>query len=65
MITRSNPSEHVQRQQNEPRKMLTLPMFIAGLALSVAGLIGGAVASKGIANLAHFNADTPFTMRGF
>ncbi|MFG6591252.1 hypothetical protein [Sulfitobacter sp. 1A12157] len=65
MITRSHPSEHVQRQQTEPRKMLTVPMFVAGLALSVAGLIGGHIASKSIANLAHFNANTPFTLRGF
>ena len=65
MITRSHPSEHVQRQQTEPRKMLTVPMFVAGLALSVAGLIGGAIASKGISNLAHLNADTtPFVIRG-
>ena len=66
MITQSHPSEHVQRQQSEPRKMLTVPMFVCGLALSVAGLIGGHIASKGIANLAHFNAtEMPFTLRGF
>ena len=66
MITQSHPSENVQRQQTEPRKMLTVPMFVAGLALSVAGLIGGHIASKGIANLAHFNAtEMPFTLRGF
>ena len=65
MITQSHPSAEVQRQQNEPRKMLTVPMFVCGLALSVAGLIGGHIASKSIANLAHFNADaTPFVMRG-
>ena len=66
MITQSHPSPEVQRQQTEPRKMLTVPMFVAGLALSVAGLIGGHIASKGIANLAHFNAtEMPFTLRGF
>ena len=64
MITRSHPSPEVQRQQTEPRKMLTVPMFVCGLALSVAGLIGGHIAAKGIANVAHFNAtETPFVMR--
>lgn len=65
MITQSHPAPEVQRQQSEPRKMLTVPMFVAGLALSVAGLIGGHIAAKGVANLAHFNADaTPFVIRG-
>ncbi|MFG6524453.1 hypothetical protein [Sulfitobacter sp. M23508] len=63
IITLSQPSREVQRQKTEPRKMLTPQMFVAGLALSVAALIGGAVASKGISNLAKFNA-TPFTIRG-
>lgn len=66
MITRSHPSPEVQRQQTEPRKMLTVTMFVCGLALSVAGLIGGHIASKGVANLAHFNAtEMQFTLRGF
>lgn len=65
MITRSHPAPEVQRQQSEPRKMLTVPMFVAGLALSVAGLIGGHIASKGIANVAHFNAtEATFATRG-
>lgn len=54
------PSPDVRRQARrhppEPRA-LPVHMFIAGLALSLAGLLGGHFAAKGIANSAHFNAN--------
>lgn len=60
MITQSHPSPEVQRQERqrspEPRA-LPVHMFIAGLALSLAGLLGGHFAAKGLANAAHFNAN--------
>ncbi|WCE67941.1 hypothetical protein PL335_06235 [Sulfitobacter faviae] len=59
MITQSSPSPEVQRQerQQSPKsRALPVHMFIAGLALSLAGLLGGHFAAKGIANAAHFNA---------
>lgn len=67
IITLSQPSREVRAQDRKPVRYKPLPvqMFIAGLMLSVAALIGGAVASKGISNLAKFNADPmPFTIRG-
>ncbi len=53
-ITRSNPAPEVQRQERQDRRS-GLSIVNAALIVLI-GLIAGAVVSKGIGNLAVFNA---------
>ncbi len=60
IITQSQPyaeDQRQERQQSPKPRALPVHMFIAGLALSLAGLLGGHFAAKGDANSAHFNAN--------
>jgi hypothetical protein len=54
-ITRSNPGPEVQRQERQYRRS-GLSIVNAALIVLI-GLIAGAVVSKGIGNLAHFNVN--------
>lgn len=56
MITASSPAPEVQRQAT-PRPLSPAHMVLIGLCTAVAGSVGAAIISKGIANTANFNAN--------